>query len=98
MPEILPLDPPRRTLMGPGPSGAHPSVLAAMGAPILGHLDPEFIRIMDECQRMMRRVLRTENEVTLATPGTGTSGMEAQRHESLGAGGSRGRGHLWLLR
>ncbi len=77
MPEILPLDPPRRTLMGPGPSGAHPSVLAAMGAPILGHLDPEFIRIMDECQRMMRQVLRTENEVTLATPGTGTSGMEA---------------------
>ena len=77
MPEILPLDPPRRTLMGPGPSGAHPSVLAAMGAPILGHLDPEFIRIMDECQQMMRQVMRTENVVTLATPGTGTSGMEA---------------------
>lgn len=77
MPEIPALDPPRRTLMGPGPSGADPSVLAAMGLPILGHLDPEFMRIMDECQTMMRRVFRTANDVTLATPGTGTSGMEA---------------------
>lgn len=63
--------------MGPGPSGAHPRVLRAMTAPILGHLDPEFLRIMDECRTMLRQVLRTENEVTLATPGTGTSGMEA---------------------
>lgn len=77
MSEIPALDPPRRTLMGPGPSGADPSVLAAMGLPILGHLDPEFMRIMDECQTMMRRVFRTANDVTLATPGTGTSGMEA---------------------
>ena len=77
MSEIPAPDPPRRVLMGPGPSGADPSVLAAMALPILGHLDPEFIRIMDECQIMMRRVFRTGNEVTLATPGTGTSGMEA---------------------
>lgn len=63
--------------MGPGPSGAHPRVLRAMTAPILGHLDPEFIRIMDECREMLRQVLRTENAHTLATPGTGTSGMEA---------------------
>ena len=77
MSDIPALDPPRRTLMGPGPSGADPSVLAAMGLPILGHLDPEFMRIMDECQTMMRRVFRTANDVTLATPGTGTSGMEA---------------------
>ncbi len=77
MTEIPTLDPPRRVLMGPGPSGADPSVLAAMGLPILGHLDPEFMRIMDECQRMMRQIFRTGNEVTLATPGTGTSGMEA---------------------
>ncbi len=77
MSEIPTLDPPRRVLMGPGPSGADPSVLAAMAFPILGHLDPEFIRIMDECQTMMRQVFRTGNEVTLATPGTGTSGMEA---------------------
>ena len=77
MSDIPALDPPRRTLMGPGPSGADPSVLAAMGLPILGHLDPEFMRIMDACQTMMRRVFRTANDVTLATPGTGTSGMEA---------------------
>ena len=63
--------------MGPGPSGAHPRVLRAMTAPLLGHLDPEFLRIMDECRVMLRQVLRTENAVTIATPGTGTSGMEA---------------------
>ncbi len=66
-------NPPTRILMGPGPSGAHPRVLRAMTAPILGHLDPEFLRIMDECRVMLRQVLRTENEVTLATPGTGTA-------------------------
>lgn len=63
--------------MGPGPSGAHPRVVRAMGAPLLGHLDPEFLRIMDGCRSMLRQVIRTANEVTLATPGTGTSGMEA---------------------
>jgi alanine-glyoxylate transaminase/serine-glyoxylate transaminase/serine-pyruvate transaminase len=69
--------PPTRVLMGPGPSGAHPRVLRAMTAPILGHLDPEFLRIMDECRSMLRQVMRTDNTMTLATPGTGTSGMEA---------------------
>ena len=63
--------------MGPGPSGAHPRVLQAMTAPILGHLDPEFLKIMDECNDMLRTVMGTENRITLATPGTGTSGMEA---------------------
>ncbi len=70
-------NPPARILMGPGPSGAHPRVVRAMSAPLLGHLDPEFLRIMDQCRAMLRQVLRTENQVTLATPGTGTSGMEA---------------------
>ncbi len=63
--------------MGPGPSGAHPRVLKAMTAPILGHLDPEFLKIMDECNDMLRTVMGTGNRITLATPGTGTSGMEA---------------------
>lgn len=63
--------------MGPGPSGAHPRVLKAMTAPILGHLDPEFLKIMDECNDMLRTVMGTSNRITLATPGTGTSGMEA---------------------
>ncbi len=70
-------NPPTRILMGPGPSGANPRVLRAMTAPILGHLDPEFLRIMDNCRTMLRQVLGTENAVTMATPGTGTSGMEA---------------------
>lgn len=70
-------NPPTRVLMGPGPSGAHPRVLRAMTAPILGHLDPEFLKIMDECRVMLRQVMGTQNDVTLATPGTGTSGMEA---------------------
>ncbi|MGH7753211.1 MAG: pyridoxal-phosphate-dependent aminotransferase family protein, partial [Gemmatimonadales bacterium] len=48
-----------------------------MTAPILGHLDPEFLRIMDECHEMLRQVMGTANQVTIATPGTGTSGMEA---------------------
>jgi alanine-glyoxylate transaminase/serine-glyoxylate transaminase/serine-pyruvate transaminase len=48
-----------------------------MGAPILGHLDPVFLDIMDECNQMLRDVMRTTNRITLATPGTGTSGMEA---------------------
>lgn len=70
-------NPPQRILMGPGPSGANPRVVRAMAAPLLGHLDPEFLRIMDSCRAMLRQVMRTENQVTLATPGTGTSGMEA---------------------
>lgn len=70
-------DPPKRILMGPGPSGANPRVLKAMTAPLLGHLDPEFLRIMDECKDMLRQVMRTGNDITFATPGTGTSGMEA---------------------
>lgn len=72
-----PFNPPTRVLMGPGPSGAHPRVLRAMTAPILGHLDPEFLKIMDECHDMLREVMLTQNAVTMATPGTGTSGMEA---------------------
>jgi alanine-glyoxylate transaminase/serine-glyoxylate transaminase/serine-pyruvate transaminase len=70
-------NPPTRILMGPGPSGANPRVVRAMAAPLLGHLDPEFLKIMDSCRAMLRQVFRTGNEVSLATPGTGTSGMEA---------------------
>lgn len=77
MPSTPTFNPPTRILMGPGPSGAHPRVLKAMTAPILGHLDPEFLRIMDDCNQMLRDVMGTQNRITLATPGTGTSGMEA---------------------
>ncbi len=62
--------------MGPGPSDVAPSVLAALAAPTVGHLDPYFLRIMDETQRMLRSVFRTTNELTLAVSGTGSAGME----------------------
>lgn len=78
MPESLPaaVDPPIRRLMGPGPSDIHPRVLAALGAPTVGHLDPYFLRIMDETQGMLRQVFRASNDLTLAVSGTGSAGME----------------------
>lgn len=69
--------PPRRVLMGPGPSDIEPSVLAALAAPTVGHLDPYFLKVMDELQGMLRQVFRTENRLTLAVSGTGSAGMEA---------------------
>jgi alanine-glyoxylate transaminase/serine-glyoxylate transaminase/serine-pyruvate transaminase len=62
--------------MGPGPSDVAPSVLAALSAPTVGHLDPYFLRIMDETQKMLRAVFQTQNELTLAVSGTGSAGME----------------------
>ena len=71
-----PINPPVRTLMGPGPSDIHPSVLAAMAAPTVGHLDPYFLQVMDEVQSMLRQVFQTENPMTMAISGTGSAGME----------------------
>src|SRR5690242_11651167 len=70
------LNPPRRILMGPGPSDTHPRVLVALGAPTVGHLDPYFLQVMNETQSMLRQVFRTKNELTLAVSGTGSAGME----------------------
>ena len=70
-------NPPRRILMGPGPSDIHPRVLAAMGSATVGHLDPYFLQLMDELQAMLRQVFQTSNELTLAVSGTGSSGMES---------------------
>jgi len=72
-----PLHPPRRVLMGPGPSDTPASVLAALGAPTVGHLDPYFLKVMDETQTMLRQVFRTKNELTMSVSGTGSAGMEA---------------------
>lgn len=72
-----PVAPPRRILMGPGPSDIHPRVLLAMAAQTVGHLDPYFLRIMDETQTMLRQVFSTQNKLTLAVSGTGSAGMEA---------------------
>ena len=71
------ISPPQRVLMGPGPSDIHPSVLAAMAAPTVGHLDPYFLKVMDEVQSMLREVFQTSNYMTLAISGTGSAGMEA---------------------
>jgi alanine-glyoxylate transaminase/serine-glyoxylate transaminase/serine-pyruvate transaminase len=71
------LNPSQRVLLGPGPSDVHPRVLRAMATPLVGHLDPDFIQIMNDVQMLLRPVFGTENELTLAVPGTGTAAMEA---------------------
>ncbi len=71
-----PIHPPVRTLMGPGPSDVHPSVLAAMARPTVGHLDPYFLQVMDELQEMLRSLFATSNRMTLAISGTGSAGQE----------------------
>src|SRR5580765_7011381 len=67
---------PKRLLMGPGPSDVAPSVLKAMSAPLLGHLDPVFVKMMDEIKAMLRDVFLTKNEMTFPVSGTGSAGME----------------------
>src|SRR3954469_183003 len=76
-PVVGQLSPPPRILMGPGPSDVHSRVLTAMAMPLVGHLDPEFIRIMNETQQMLRYVFQTQNKLTLPVSGTGSAGMEA---------------------
>jgi len=71
-----PLNPPIRTLMGPGPSDIHPRVLEAIGKPTVGHLDPYYLQIMNELQRMLRDLFQTTNEMTMAISATGSAGME----------------------
>jgi alanine-glyoxylate transaminase/serine-glyoxylate transaminase/serine-pyruvate transaminase len=71
------VNPPVRTLLGPGPSDVHPSVLAALARPTVGHLDPYYLRVMDEMQSMLRQVFRTQNQMTLAVSGTGSAGQDA---------------------
>jgi len=69
-------EPPNRLLLGPGPSDAHPRVLRALSQPLIGHLDPAFLALMDEVKRLLRHVFQTENELTFAVSGTGSAGME----------------------
>src|SRR5680860_167362 len=69
--------PPDRILLGPGPSDVHPSVLAAMAQPLLGHLDPDFTPILDEIAEQLRAIFRTGNRVTFPVSGTGSAGLEA---------------------
>jgi alanine-glyoxylate transaminase/serine-glyoxylate transaminase/serine-pyruvate transaminase len=76
-PNVPELVPPQRLLLGPGPSMVHPRVLRAMSTPLLGHLDPKFLEIMNEVQAQLRATFRTQNPFTIAVSGTGSAGMEA---------------------
>ena len=69
--------PKHRVLMGPGPSNVNQRVYEALAKPIIGHLDPQFLEIMDDIQNLLRFVFQTENPFTIAISGTGSSGMEA---------------------
>ena len=67
-----------RILLGPGPSLIPPRVIGALAAPVLSHLDPDFVPLMDETRALLRRVFNADdNALTLAMSGTGTSAMEA---------------------
>ncbi len=76
-PAIAQLNPPRRILLGPGPSPVDDRVLRAMSAPLVGHLDPLFVKTMDEVQELLRYVFETNNRLTIPVSGTGSAGMEA---------------------
>src|SRR5947199_7697487 len=75
-----------RILMGPGPSNPYPEVTAALGRPLLGHLDPEFLGLLDETCDRLRAVFRTSNTLTLPISGTGSAGMEAAFVNLVGPG------------
>jgi alanine-glyoxylate transaminase / serine-glyoxylate transaminase / serine-pyruvate transaminase len=68
---------PSRLLLGPGPSQCDPRVLRALATPLLGHLDPAYLQLMDRIQALLRYTFRTRNPLTLAVPGTGSAAMEA---------------------
>jgi alanine-glyoxylate transaminase/serine-glyoxylate transaminase/serine-pyruvate transaminase len=69
-------NPPVRRLMGPGPSDVHPRVLGAMARPTIGHLDPEFSRMMEEVKELLRYAFKTKNALTIPVSGPGSVGME----------------------
>ncbi len=70
-------NPPVRTLMGPGPSDVNPRILSALARPTIGHLDPEFVRMMDEIKTMLQSAFQTKNALTLPVSAPGSAGMEA---------------------
>ena len=69
--------PPKRLLMGPGPSDVHTRILNAMARQTIGHLDPAFIDMMDETKQMLKYAFITENELTMPISAPGSAGMEA---------------------
>jgi len=74
----MPLPSTERILLGPGPSLIAPRVMRAMGAPVLSHLDPDFVPLLDDVRTSLRRLFKADEQaLTIATSGTGTSAMEA---------------------
>jgi alanine-glyoxylate transaminase/serine-glyoxylate transaminase/serine-pyruvate transaminase len=76
MPAAPKANPPKRVLLGPGPSPVNPRVLEAMSLPVIGHLDPKFLEIMDQSMAMLREIFQTQNRLALPMSGTGSAGME----------------------
>ena len=74
--EFRDVDPGDRILMGPGPSNVPARILQAMSAPCIGHLDPYFLSMMNEAQKLLRYLFQTENAMTIPVSGTGSAGME----------------------
>jgi alanine-glyoxylate transaminase/serine-glyoxylate transaminase/serine-pyruvate transaminase len=70
------LNPAPRLLLGPGPSDVHPRVLSVMATPLMGHLDPQFLVLMNETQEMLRQAFQTKNHLTFPVSATGMAGME----------------------
>ena len=68
---------PRRILLGPGPSEVSPRVLRAMSTPMVGHLDPSFVTLMEDVKELLRQTFRTRNRLTFPLSATGSAGMEA---------------------
>ena len=75
-----------RILMGPGPGNPYPEVMEAFARPVLGHLDPDFIALLDETNERLRQVFRTANPLTFPVSATGSAGMEATFVNVLGPG------------
>lgn len=69
--------PTSRTLMGPGPSDVDPRILDALSRPTIGHLDPQFITLMDQVKIMLQKAFKTENALTMPISAPGSAGMEA---------------------
>lgn len=69
-------NPTKRILMGPGPSDMHPRVAKAMATPLIGHLDPQFVSMMDEVKSMVQQTFLTKNELTFVVSAPGSAGME----------------------
>jgi len=67
---------PVKILMGPGPSMVHPRVLQSMATPLTGHLDPDFLQIMNDSIKLLQEIFETGNKHTMSMPGTGSAGME----------------------